>query len=120
MLTPLRMFSFLPGDTIEKFLNYNSKNNELMVFTTVAQLMAKFHNIMDSFLNINKNNNTITVFKKFFPLISFEAWSLFEREFNILCKKKIIYESNKIDLCQNIFYEFKEKVLNNKMNLEHG
>lgn len=116
--TPLRMFSFLPGDTLEKFCNDNPESNYFEIIALTAQLLAKFHNTSD--LLTNDNNLMIAPFKIFFPLISGKAWPILEREFNVLCSKNIIQNSENIELCKNVFQEFNEKVLSVVETLEQG
>lgn len=118
ILTPLRMFSILSGDTLEKFCRKYPEITRMDMNVAIAHLLGNFHNATDFFQNLD--NPTVTAFKFYSPIQSAKSWPLIEREFEYLRRVKLLKDKSRMDLSESVLIEFTEKVLNIKSSLEHG
>lgn len=104
---PIRVFTFLPGQTMEK-IGYSDDE----IFFKIGNLTAKFH-------ELTTNYSDDKWFKMNLIPISLEMWQYLENEFEIQCGIGTIKSEN-ITLCQEVFQKFNNNVLQNRQQFEEG
>ncbi|KAI6184564.1 KA1 domain-containing protein [Aphelenchoides bicaudatus] len=103
---PLRLFTFLPGYKMEH-IGYSDG-----LYSTIGKLLAKFHNLTTDY----KQDECFCHHR--IPIV-LECWDYLQNEFLIQKQLGKIKPEN-ITLCENLFDDFKHKVLRRRDLFEHG
>lgn len=103
---PLRLFTFLPGQKMEH-IGYSSQ-----LYSTIGELVGKFQNLTANY----KDDQVLR--QNRIPIV-LECWDYLHNEFLIQRKLGKIKPEN-VELCEQLFHDFKIQVLQKRGLFEHG